>query len=475
MQVLFVHQSFPAQFGHIAQRLRRDLGWPCWIVSQGPFDPAIPSIEGVDRVEYKPAGGATAQTHYCSRTFENTVWHCDGVYETLKNRPDIHPDLIVGHSGFGSTLFLRELYPHVPVINLFEYFYHPHDSDGDMDFRRDLGWKLDPYLYQRSRCRNAMLMLDLNNCQLGYCPTQFQLSRFPKEHRYKLRTIFDGLDRTLYHGRNGKLRPPVAERGPRTLLGRNLPAGTKIVTYVARGMESMRGFDLFMQTAKMISRRQPDVVFFVVGSEGHAYGGDEAFIGQHKTFKEWVLAQDDYDLEKFHFVGWQSPEDLSTLLASTDLHLYWTVPFVLSWSMLNAMSCGAVVLGSSTTPVKEFITDGANGFLADFFNPQEFAEKAVRILQNPGQFRPLGRAAEDLMATKYSIDAVLPQMLKMYEDSSKQPAAPWPPVASTVTVETSNDDGHADAALSSDRATSIMSDGAVVSKVRSPSRSPFRG
>src|SRR5204863_1745009 len=136
-------------------------------------------VAGIEKLQYKVAGGARKETHFCSRTFENAIWHCDGVYRTLKQRPDIKPDLIVGHSGFGSTLFLKELYPNVPVVNLFEYYYRPHEPDSDMDFRKDLAWKVPDEKYLRAYARNAMILLDLQNCAIGYAPTQFQRSKFP--------------------------------------------------------------------------------------------------------------------------------------------------------------------------------------------------------------------------------------------------------------------------------------------------------
>src|SRR5687768_16526468 len=196
MHVLYVHQNFPAQFGHIAQHLVERLNWQCTFVSQTPGG----KVGGIEKVEYKLTGGATQANHFCSRTFENTVWHCDGVYQALRARPDVKPDLIVGHSGFGSTLFLRELYPDVPTINLFEYYYRPHHPDSDIDFRRDLGWAGSDAIYQRARCRNAMILLDLQNCDAAYTPTAFQQSIFPDPYRERLRVIFDGIDRALYHG-----------------------------------------------------------------------------------------------------------------------------------------------------------------------------------------------------------------------------------------------------------------------------------
>lgn len=423
MHILYVHQNFPAQFGHIARHLIDRKGWRCTFVSQTPAG----TVEGIEKIQYKLTGGATKSNHYCSRTFENTVWHTDAVYQALKARPDVQPDLIVGHSGFGSTLFLRELYRDAPIINLFEYYYIPRDPLSDMDFRKDLAWPVPEANYLRSYCRNAMILLDLQNCDYGYCPTGFQRSRFPNEYASKLSVTFDGVDRSVYHGYDDALRPPVTERGTRTVAGVEVPATTRVVTYVSRGFESMRGFDIFMKSAKRIAQRYPDVLFFIVGTDRIAYGGDENYIDGKKTFKEWVLSQDEYDMSKFVWTGRLTPPDLGRLLATSDLHIYLTVPFVLSWSMMDAMSCGAVVLGSRTPPVEEMIRDGENGLLADFFSPEDFADKAVAVLKDPDAHRPLGRAAERMIVDRYSLEAVLPEMLSLYDRAiAAKPRKPRP-------------------------------------------------
>ncbi len=411
MKVLYVHQNFPAQFGHIAAHLVNHLKWECSFVSQT----AAGEVGGIQKIQYKLAGGATSQNHFCSRTFENAVWHCDGVFQAMKQQAGYKPDLIVGHSGFGSTLFLRELYPDVPCINLFEYYYTPHGPDSDMDFRQDLGWVLDEQKYHRSRCRNAMILLDLQNCDAAYAPTEFQRSRFPTEYLPKIETVFDGIDRKVYHGFSETLRPPLARRSARAVCGVTIGPTTRIVTYVSRGFESMRGFDIFMRVAKQVLKEFSDVIFIVVGTDRMVYGGDSAYIGQASSFKEWVLSREEFDLTRFAFVGQIPPLELVQLLATTDLHIYLTVPFVLSWSMVNAMSCGAVVLGSATPPVMELIRDGETGLLADFFDVQDFASKAVGVLKDPDAYRPLGRAAEKLIEDRYSMEITLPRMVDLYE------------------------------------------------------------
>jgi len=422
MHVLYVHQNYPAQFGHVARHLAQRPGWRCTFVSQTPGG----MDQGIQKIQYRLSGGATIQTHFCSRTFENAVWHTDAVYQALQDRPELKPDLIVGHSGFGSTLFLPDLYPHTPIVNFFEYFYRPHAPDDDMDFRHDLGWPVAMRKYHRARARNGMILLDLHNCDAGYTPTEFQRGRFPQEYQPKLQTIFDGVDRSIYHGHEETLRPPPSQRLARTLPG-GVEVGpqTRVVSYVSRGFESMRGFDIFMRVAERIAQLYDDVVFIVVGSDKMAYGGDEDHIGPSKTFKQWVLSRKTWNLSKFRFVGRLEPVELARLLASVDLHIYLTVPFVLSWSMMDAMSCGAVVLASGTAPVREMIQDGINGLLGDFFDVDALAAKAVEALRDPAALRPLGRAAEQMVQERYSLEAVLPKMLKLYEEAvSRRPPMP---------------------------------------------------
>jgi glycosyltransferase involved in cell wall biosynthesis len=212
----------------------------------------------------------------------------------------------------------------------------------------------------------------------------------------------------------------------------DVPANTRVVTYVSRGFESMRGFDMFMKAAKRIYEQYPDVVFLVVGTDKIAYGGDEDHIAPHKTFKEWTLAQDKYDLSKFHFLGRMNPMDLGKLLAAGDLHVYLTVPFVLSWSMMDAMSCGAVVLGSDTAPVREMIRDGENGLLADFFDADALAAKAVSVLKDPDAARPLGRAGEAMIRERYSLESLVPRMIRLYEETAAMKLPAWTPPPPTA-------------------------------------------
>jgi glycosyltransferase involved in cell wall biosynthesis len=162
------------------------------------------------------------------------------------------------------------------------------------------------------------------------------------------------------------------------------------------------------------------VVFLIAGQDRVCYGGDEKFTGG-KTFKEWVLSQDQYDLSRFVFLGLLPPPELARLFALSDLHVYLTVPFVLSWSLLNALACGTTVLASDTAPVREMIEHGRNGLLTDFFDVERMAETANQVLDAPEEYRHLGAAGAEMVRERYSMDVCLPQMLKLYEEVVGQP------------------------------------------------------
>jgi len=178
----------------------------------------------------------------------------------------------------------------------------------------------------------------------------------------------------------------------------------------------MRGFDIFMKTAKRLCDRRKDVVFVVVGQDRICYGGDDKVTGQ-KSFKDWVLAQDHYDLSRFLFPGRIPPRALARLFSITDLHVYLTVPFVLSWSLLNALACGATILASDTPPVREMIQHEKNGLLVDFFDVDGFVAMAEKVLDDPQRFRPLGAAGVELIRSQYSMDVCLPKMLELYQQT----------------------------------------------------------
>lgn len=354
--------------------------------------------DGTRCIRFDLRGGASRANHYCSRTFENAVWHAHAVYETCKAAPNLRPDLIVGHSGFGSTVFLRELYD-CPIINYFEYYYHPHGAD--MDFRPDFPPQEVDFL--RSHTRNAMILLDFDTCAAGYTPTHWQKSLLPTVWASKVEVIYDGIDAEVWQ------RRPVARRLGNEVIDENV----RVVTYVARGLEAMRGFDIFVRVANRIAAAMPNVLFVVVGSDQVHYGNDLHHI-KTKTFREHVLQTERPDLSRFRFLGAVPAPQLAEILSLSDLHVYLTVPFVLSWSLLNALACECIVLASNTEPVREVIRHEENGLLAEFFDVHGLAAQALRVLKDPPAYRSLGVAGRTLIEERYSLEKTFPKLWDLF-------------------------------------------------------------
>jgi glycosyltransferase involved in cell wall biosynthesis len=404
VRVLFLHDAFPAQFGHVALELTRRAGWECHFLVEALSNCPTPSPEMIDRLDVRKY---PLSAEYLKRDpipwpqiYGKFVQLCEAAYEAARMRPDLKPDLVVAHGGRGApTAFLRDALD-CPIINYCEYYFA--FSHRDISYRVDLP-PAEPAPHF-PRCINAPVLVSLVDCDSGYSATQWQRSTFPERFRSKIEVHFDGIDDQLY-------RPGPA---PREVGGRSIPPGTRIVTFVSRGLESIRGFDLFMEVARRIGRERSDVLFVVAGNEETYYGWDKLHTGQ-PSFKKWVLGRGDYDQSRFLFLGQIDPGQLADLLRITDLHLYLTAPFVLSWSLLNAMSSGAVVLASDVPPVVEVIEPGVNGLVEPLFDVDRLAETALRVLDDPASFAPLGRAARESIEARYSIEVAIPALQDYYE------------------------------------------------------------
>jgi glycosyltransferase involved in cell wall biosynthesis len=324
---------------------------------------------------------------------------CQAGFAALQVIPDLGADLAVGHAGLAPTLFLPDLLD-CPLINYCEYYFARRHRD--LTYRLDLlPVEVAPFV---PRCINAAVLSSLNACDAGYAPTEWQRRSFPQRFWPKIEVHFDGIDTDLY-------RPQPASL---VVNGTPVPPETRVVTYVSRGLEAMRGFDLFMKVSQRLCRARSDLLFLVVGEEEIHYGWDQFRTGQ-SSFKQWVLSQGDYDLSRFVFLGQLDTARLAEVLCRSNLHFYLTVPFVLSWSLLNAMACGCVVLGSDVDPVREVISPGRTGLLEPLFDLDRLTETAMRVLDDPAGYRPLGQAARELVEEKYSIDVCIPELKDYFE------------------------------------------------------------
>jgi glycosyltransferase involved in cell wall biosynthesis len=153
----------------------------------------------------------------------------------------------------------------------------------------------------------------------------------------------------------------------------------------------------------------------IVGGDGASYGAEPKEGG---SWKQVFLAEvaDRLDLDRVHFLGRVPYPTLIALLQLTRAHVYLTYPFVLSWSMLEAMAAGALVLGSRTAPVEEVISDGHNGRLIDFFDIPAWSAAMIAALADPARFAPLRAAARETVVARFDLRRqCLPRMVEFVE------------------------------------------------------------
>lgn len=197
--------------------------------------------------------------------------------------------------------------------------------------------------------------------------------------------------------------------------GLTLKPGDEVVTFVARNLEPYRGFHVFVRALPEIQKRRPNAIVLIVGGDDISYGRR---LPQGETWRRKMLGEvgDRLDMRRIRFVGRISHDDFVALLRVSAVHVYLTYPFVLSWSMLEAMSAGCLVIGSATPPVEEVIRDGDNGLLVDFFSPPGIAEAVDRVLRHPDRMADIRGRARRTVIERYDLRAVcLPRHIALVD------------------------------------------------------------
>lgn len=396
MKILFLHSNFPAQFRHLAVNLAKD-SHNRVVFGTTREEGQIP---GVYKFIYTPSRKPHKETHHYIKPLENAVLQGQAVYRELnKLKADgFVPDVIYGHSGWGPTLFIKDIFPQAKLLCYFEWFYNSEGSDVGFDPSEPV--TADDKL--RIRIKNTPILTDLYSCDAGLCPTFWQRNQFPKEYQNKLKVLHDGIDTEYFCPQKGtKLILPS--------IGLDLSEAKEIVTYVSRGMEPYRGFPQFMEVVSLLQKKRKNCHVVVVGEDRVAYGRQ---LSDGKTFKQLMLEKLDFDLSRLHFTGRLPYPQYLQVLRSSSVHVYLTRPFVLSWSMLEAMSTGCLIIASRTQPVTEVIHDGINGFLVDFFSPNNIVDKIEYVLDTPPGTELIRTNARKTIIEKYNLYDLLPKHLK---------------------------------------------------------------
>jgi glycosyltransferase involved in cell wall biosynthesis len=386
--VLFVHNNFPAQFRDLAAALVAR-GVPCFAIG-GEHAPGLP---GVQLVRYRLARGTGADVFDLAVRAEADLLRGRSALEAarwLQNQGH-DPQLIVGHPGWGETAFLAHVFPEAKQVLYPEFFYHGRNSD--IDFDPEL-WDGNEEALIRGLSKNAVMSMALAQAEVIVAPTEFQASRLPPAFRVRTQVIHEGVDVEA-------IRPAPPE--PFCLPdGRTLAPGTPVVTHVNNQMEPIRGLHIFARAMPRLLAEIPQAHVLVIGQEKtHGYG---AKAPEGRTWKQVAFdplaAQ--LDASRVHFLGRVPHDQMLAALRLGAAHVYYTYPFVLSWSLTEAMASGCYVIGSDTGPVRDAIEDGVNGRLLPFFDVEALSDALVAACRDPEASRPLRAAARETAVAHFS-------------------------------------------------------------------------
>lgn len=397
---MFLHTNFPAQFRHLAAALAQNAQNRV-IFATARREGQMP---GVYKVIYEQARKPHQSTHHYVKPLEDAVLQGQAVYRELEKlkKEGFTPDVVYGHSGWGAPLFIKDIFPTARLLCYFEWFYRDRGSDVGFDPAEPV--TVDDSL--RIRIKNAPILSDLYSCDAGLCPTAWQASQFPDEYREKIKVLHDGVDTRYFSPRqNGPLLLPDIKL--------DLTGVEEIVTYVSRGLEPYRGFPQFMEMVSLLLKRRKKCHVVIVGEDRVAYGKR---LPGGKTFKQSMLEKYEFDPERLHFTGRLPYGQYLQVLRASSAHVYLTRPFVLSWSMLEAMSTGCLIVASDTKPVTEVIENGVNGMLVDFFDVHALTDRVEEALDNPDRIQAIRQKARQTILDRYDLVKLLPRHLAWMKD-----------------------------------------------------------
>lgn len=412
MKLLFVHQNMPGQYRELVQ----------WLAAQGGHEIVFltqrvkaPKFAGVRTVIYKTHHKADEEAYGLSKSWEIAAGNGFGAVTALRRimSEGFAPDIVIGHVGWGEMSFFREVLPNTPMIGFFEYFYSV--RGGPVGF--DPGDKVSDHAPYIMHGHNVVPLVNIEAVDIGHSPTRWQRDRFPVSFHDKIYVCHDGI-------RTDKLKPDKTASLSLGRTDRPLTARDEVVTYMARNLETTRGFHQFMRALPHIQKARPNARIIVVGGNEVSYGGKSKHPGGLRGQMEAEVGHL-LDWDRLHFVGQVPFADYQRIIQVSTCHIYLTMPFVLSWSLLESMSMGATIVASDVAPVREAMRHGETGLLVDFFDAEALARQVVDVLSRPAEFAHLGRAARQHVVEHYDfltvclpehvrqINALVPQELEI--------------------------------------------------------------
>ena len=368
------------------------------------------TIEGVKPYFYQPQRSSTPEIHPWLVDFESQIIRAEAAFLAASeiNASGFEPDLILAHHGWGESLFLKGIWPKAKMVIYCEFYYHAVGADVayDPEFESpalDLECKME--------MKNLINNLHFDKADAGLCPTQWQKSKFPESFRSKIKVIHEGIDvEKITPNRDAQISLNLPGGGQLSL-----EKGSEIITFVNRNLEPYRGYHIFMRSLPEILKQRPNAHVLIIGGDAHSYGPKAP---EGRSWRDIFLdeVRHEIDLTRVHFLGRVSYDNFLRVIQVSAVHVYLTYPFVLSWSLLEAMSMGCVVVASNSGPVQELITHKKNGLLVDFFDVKLLANTVIKVLSELDEHSHLGAAARKCVIDGYALNtSCLPQQINWLE------------------------------------------------------------
>lgn len=393
MNILFLHRNFPGQFKFLLMELAKDPNNNIVFLTNNTETNTIPRV---NKIIYKLKRMVPNNCHKYLRFYEDTIIHAQSAAEVLiqLKSSGYKPDVIYAHT-WGPELFVKEIFKDVPLVCYFEWYYNADGADVGFN-EKSVGIDMRAKL----QCKNSHLLADLLNCDYGISPTEWQKSQFPKIFHDKITILHEGVDTELCIPNENvefKINNKIFTRKD------------EILTYATRGMEEYRGFPEFMKTVEKLQKIRPEMQVIIGGEDRVCYGAHLKGL----TFKQKMLNELDLDLSRIHFVGNLPYSEYIKLLQVSKCHVYLTYPFVLSWSLLEAMSVGCCILGSKTAPVEEVIKHNYNGILTDFYDIEKMVEEILKIFTDYSAYTTIRNNARETIKSYYDKNILVKQQIEL--------------------------------------------------------------
>lgn len=408
MKILLIHQNFPAQFKHLGPALA-DRGDQVVVLT--PKVKEATKWKGITVLPYAVKGSTTSGIHPWLADFETKILRGTSCYDAalaLKERR-FDPDVILAHHGWGESLFLKDVWPNAR-LGLYCELYH-RSGKAETGFDPEFPSPTPDRDALRLRMKNINNRLHEEVMDAGISPTHFQAGTFPDSYQSRITVSHDGVDTDLIVA-----NPDAALVLPN---GKTLTRRDEVITFINRNLEPYRGYHRFMRALPELLRRRPQANVVLLGGDETSYGAKPP---AGKTWKQIFIDEvrgqiPDADWARVHFMGRVPYDTFLSMIQVSTVHVYLTYPFVLSWSLIEAMSAKCAIVASDTAPVREAIISGQTGVLVDFFDQEKLIEETCALLDAPERRDFFGSNARRFARERYDLTRIcLPRQLKWVDD-----------------------------------------------------------